>query len=115
MHPRVFFLAAVAVAAMTSRQATATGGFLSGTDLYRYCTAITQPYETGACEGYILGVMDRFEASRENAHLRHCTRSDMTGEQVKDVVFKYLSDNPQILSQPAWALVTEAIMKAWCK
>jgi hypothetical protein len=39
----------------------------------------------------------------------------MTGEQVKDVVFKYLTDNPQIRGQPAWALVTEAVMKAWCK
>jgi hypothetical protein len=115
MQTRMLILAAAAVAAMTCKQAAAAGGFLSGTDLYRYCIATTQPYETGACEGYILGVMDRFEASRENAHLRHCTRSGMTGEQVKDVVFKYLTDNPQIRGQPAWALVTEAVMKAWCK
>lgn len=93
---RVFLLASVLVLA-TPAQAQ----WLTGNDLHDWCS---KPALEFGCLGYVMGSLD--QASWK-------IPPNATRGQVKDVVKKYLIDNPEQRDLPASFLVSLAVLKAW--
>jgi hypothetical protein len=71
------------------------------------------PADEAECVGYILGVVDHLEATREYERMSACVRVGVESDQVRDVVVKYLTDNPQVRDQYAWGAVVAAVVQAW--
>ena len=101
----------------------ANASFLTGNDVLRDCTshaAVTQEY----CLGYVMGIADsldldlaRLKLSEEvpaDSVLSACVPAGVQATQVKDVVIKYLRENPTTRNLPGGMLVTIAIKNAWC-
>jgi hypothetical protein len=63
-----------------------------------------------------MGVIDHLEADRTWEQKSACVREGVESGQARDVVVKYLSDNPQVRDQSAWSTVVVAVVQAWsCK
>ena len=84
--------------------------FLTGNELYRLCQSAERD---GLCTGYIMGVVDYLNADRESLKKVGCVRAGVASDRVRDVVVKYLSDNPQARDLPAWGAVVHAVTQAW--
>jgi len=65
------------------------------------------------CLGYIAGVMDVFEQSRELQQKRQCLPLGAHIGQVRDVVLKYLQRNPTRRTNPVASLVETAVVETW--
>jgi hypothetical protein len=104
--------AAVAIYAQVA-EAGFPGHFLSGNELYGYCTS-AEGFGIGLCRGYVEGVIDHLEATRANANMPACLHTGITADQASDVVLKYLKRNPERRDEPAWSLVLGAVTDAWC-
>jgi hypothetical protein len=80
--------------------------FKDGNALLSDCES-NDAFSAGACLGYVTGAHDglgpRLVLVPENA----------TAGQIKDVVVKYLRDNPESRNLPAGVLVMLALVKAW--
>lgn len=91
--------------------------YVRGNDLLRYCADSSTPSEQGLCIGYIEGVEDYSDALSEvrDKHPQ-CVPAGVEAGQLKDVVVKYLRDNPARRQVFAGVLVYDAIATAWhCK
>jgi len=84
--------------------------FLIGNDLYRLCQSAER---NGLCTGYIMGVVDYLNADREFLKKAGCVPAGVASDRVRDVVVKYLSDNPQVRDLPAWGAVVHAVTQTW--
>ncbi len=113
MQIRMLVLGAVVAAASTPGEAANTAFILTGNDLYGHCKA-PNVYEAGQCLGYIEGVIDQLEASRADGHLPECLPASITPAQARDVVLKFLTDNPAVREQGASVLVVQAVTVTWC-
>src|ERR1700756_3455398 len=112
-------LPGAAVARALSTNSAMAGGFLNGNDLYRYCIS-SNPFEDGACFGYVEGVMDARVREPESAVLRGAAPGtcwviphDVTAEQTRDVVIRFLGDHPAIRNYAAASLIAAALDAAW--
>ena len=68
----------------------------------------TSGYDYGVCLGFINGV----------AALQHsaCIPDGVKFGQLKDVVLKYIQENPEIRHKPATGIITKALKQVWvCK
>jgi hypothetical protein len=108
---RSFLWVVGACAVLFSRPVAGAAYFESGNSLYRYCTGNLSQVEL--CLGYLEGVVDHLEADREYQKKAPCIHAGVEIGQVKDVVVKYLIDNPQLRDGPAWAMVVVAVTQAW--
>jgi hypothetical protein len=72
---------------------------------------------TALCYGYILGVQDtlgEFSVSRVKTPLPVCFGSNPpTSGQSKDIVLKFLTDNPAIRNEDAAAITMGALSQAF--
>ena len=105
----LFLVASVMSQASTLVQAK-TGYFIDGNELKRIC-------DQGSpnCTSYILGVFDTItffvETKRDKAYI--CTPAEIDGSQLRDIVKRYLADNPESRHLFASVHVYAALAKAY--
>lgn len=91
--------------------------FRTGNDILSGCMTAkisdTFYQMTAFCSGYIDGAFDDFMLTRQAAKKPDCTPPNVTSGQVKDIVVKYLHDNPDIRNMSASLLVRMATVTAW--
>jgi hypothetical protein len=87
--------------------------FVNGNDLYAYCTA-SDPSKRGICLGYIEGMADSISMmqSVSSGAAVVCIPAVVAG-QARDVVVKYLQENPAHRDEAGATLVMEALHDAW--
>jgi hypothetical protein len=66
----------------------------------------------GECDAYLSGVADSIEA-QGRAKAEACIPTAVTGTQLRDVVIKYMRDNPQTRQMHAGALTMKAFSAAF--
>ena len=84
--------------------------WMTGNELHDTC-ASGSAVDKALCLSYVMGVLDgsRF------LDLPLKTPEGATGGQVRDVVAKYLANNPEDRNGPARTMVKAAVIKAWPK
>jgi hypothetical protein len=88
----------------------------NGNDLLRYCSS-HQPFELNFCTGYIEGVRDglMFAAVSLKSEPFFAVPNEAKMEQLKDIVVKYLRDNPETRHKPAGMLTFIALKQAFSR
>ena len=86
--------------------AVAHAGFLSGNKLYDNLIS-DQTAERLYALGYVTGVHDALEQTN------HCSPSNVTAGQVRDVVRRYFDQNPEFRNFDADILIRVALSNAW--
>lgn len=83
--------------------------FFSGNTLFRICSS-SEFVDMMDCLGYTSGASDA-------AQWRHfCPSEGITRGQIRDIVFAFLRDNPEVRNQTADLLVATALRRVWpCK
>lgn len=81
---------------------------LSGNELFQSCEAREGTADNGVCVGYIKGVADTFQIAHQ-----FCPPKGAIGEQLNDVVIKYLRDHPEKRHYSASSLVIVALQRAF--
>ena len=74
-------------------------GFYSGNELYELCNT-----NRSACLYYVTGSVDATDEAI-------CISSEVSNVQLRDVVTKHLTDNPQERHNPAWFIVRSSLAK----
>jgi hypothetical protein len=91
--------------------------FYDGNRLYEICTAPEEKHASwGVCLGFILGAHDAVRDAQELGFLAgkiHCTPTNATTGQVRDVVVRYLEEHPAERHINASALVADALREAF--
>jgi Rap1a immunity proteins len=92
--------------------------FKDGNELYDSCSVGESDstfYQSQAmCMGYITGVSDMLELNQmPGQRLMVCVPSDVTAQQMADVVRKYLRENLQERHLDAALLVWGALVRVW--
>jgi hypothetical protein len=62
---------------------------------------------TGIVLGYVMGIVDAFGGTT------HCAPETVTAGQVRDMVKKYLDNNPSVRHLPAALIVGHVLKSAW--
>jgi hypothetical protein len=110
---RLMAMAATALA-LTWLPASARGAGSSGNDLWTYCTGTT--FQQGMCLGLVMGIADAMTAPGGIFGRRACFSSEATAGQARDVVKRYLEQQPEQRHYPAVYLVVHALSEAFpCK
>ncbi len=82
---------------------------LDGNTLLDTCDSQGAKHDGAFCYGYVAGV---FDALGERA-VNICTPGIIPLRQTRDVILKYLRDNPERRQESAAKLATEALSAAW--
>lgn len=69
--------------------------FMTSNDLKNFCNG--NDFQQGICFGFIVGVNDL------GVNTSFCTPTNVTAGQLRDIVIKFLNDNPAELHKPAVA------------
>ncbi|MBG6203068.1 hypothetical protein IWQ48_004225 [Labrenzia sp. EL_13] len=84
--------------------------FLVGNQLFKACTSNDVMF----CTGYIVGVKDGLAAPGAGSDwMNGCIPEGATIRQFKDVVVKYLKQNPELRHGPAAMLVINGIVQGF--
>lgn len=79
--------------------------FVTGNDLFERCTdnpaASTYIANYGFCRGYIYAAADFFATVSAEQGRPSCRKAGVTGQQVVDIVVKYLREHPEERHKPA--------------
>ena len=94
------------IAALLMVPMVAQAGFVTGNDLLRRMDA-PETYEKMYALGFVLGVHDSFDGESI------CSGANVTAGQLRDVVKKYLEDNPANRNISAYILVLVALATAF--
>jgi hypothetical protein len=86
----------------------------TGNDLNAACKS-TDPLETVACVSYIKGVLDGAGVDRIIGKVppAWCSRPEVTNGQIRDVVLKFLDNDPAIRDQSAAGIIMFAMVGAF--
>ena len=106
------FVLFASLLAGVSLPATSAAAFYNGNDLYRACRG--NDYLNGVCLGYVMGAMDAWTTGRILDGKTQCVRIGVRAGQVRDVVLKYLEDNPGERDHDADRIVAKALHDAFC-
>jgi hypothetical protein len=87
-------------------------GFVNGNDLYAYCTA-SDNSKRGICLGYVEGMADSIGLMQTASAAAVFCIPPVLASQARDVVVKYLQDNPAHRHEAGATLVMEALHDAW--
>jgi Rap1a immunity proteins len=87
---------------------------LTGNDLLRFCSS-HEAFETNMCTGYIEGVRDglMFATVSLKSKPFFSVPNKVSSDQLRDVVVKYLRDNPETRHKPAGMLTIFALKEAF--
>jgi hypothetical protein len=103
---------------LVSCSTKASAAFLvsSGNGLLAACQD-KDPFNRGACYGYIVGINEATAWAAESASIIHaCPPQDVKVEQLRDVVVRWLEVYPERRPYSAASLVTAALAEAFpCK
>jgi hypothetical protein len=96
-----------------SQQTAATRGFLTGNELFRYCSGAS----LDVCNAYISGVADAVGVFNTiGVGKLFCVPSQAAGSQVIDVATQYLTAHPETRHLGAAGEVVQALQRAFpCK
>jgi hypothetical protein len=89
--------------------------FENGNDLLRICQSHVEA-DKSACSAYVEGVMDSIVVLQGWGTWKFqavCISENVINGQARDVVVKYLVENPAERDHPAAALIMEAVTAAW--
>lgn len=91
---------------------------LSAGELLGYCASSAMTHlgreRRGYCAGFISGVEEATRlAGGEGAERRICAAPDLTARSLADAYIRYATRHPEALSQPAAAVVLEALSLAY--
>jgi hypothetical protein len=115
------FAVTVAAPAYGADRQSLTNWDPTGNDLVASCSA-TSEFESGACIGFIQGVINGFNSGTTVQHVRSveqhavfdlCVPNGVTNGQLTKVVLAYTDKHPEQLHYPADIIVTKAIGEAW--
>jgi hypothetical protein len=81
---------------------------VDGSKLLTYCTS----KNTAGCDAYLDGMGDGLAAAHHEKQLA-CIPKDVTTAQMRDVVIKYIHDNPQVREKSAARLTSDAFLAAF--
>ena len=81
---------------------------INGGKLYELCNS-KNPYELGACDGYILAVLDAMHAGHLGKLFKVCTPNGVSVTQFRLVTIKHLASVPDKLQYLADGLVAQAL------
>ena len=106
------------IGAFTFYSAPAAAYYHDGQKLYSDCMKGEQKGQDtlipfGLCSGYITGIVDMIEILRASRDKDHCIPSRLEKGTLKDIVVKYLRDNPEKRTQSAAIVVNLAIYEAF--
>ncbi|MGG3811482.1 Rap1a/Tai family immunity protein [Methylorubrum rhodesianum] len=88
----------------------AQSGFEDGNSVYEKCQSKYGSFDQGVLLGYVMGVHDDLDG------VDVCLGKSVKAGQARDVVCKYLRDNPENRDDHGDYLVAQALTKAWpCK
>lgn len=91
-------------------EARAGGYFKDGNALHSECSEEGSSFQDGLCLGFIIGVLD---GNNAKGFYPYCDPDNSKAGQLRDVVKKWLEDNPQFRASPAGDLVNAAMMEAF--
>lgn len=104
----------------------AFAGYLTGNDLYRYCTAASTDHDYSSksvmCLAFIMGIHDGAETSgqlltymaeRTEPFRMMCVPANVEAGQLKDITVAYLRDHPADRNQGAGIVVMSALLEAY--
>lgn len=86
---------------------------MTGPNLYDYCNEEKATFFEGVCVGYILGVIDILGRGGAVAGANACIPSGPNVGQIKDIVVKWLTNNPEVRHFSAEGLVAVAISEVF--
>jgi len=96
----------IAAIVCTAFASPARAEFFTGNTLFRICSS-GEFADIMDCLGYTTGASDA-------AQWRHfCPSEGITRGQIRDIVFAYLRDNPEVRNQTADLLVAAALKRVW--
>jgi len=109
-----FILVGFVVLALCSTQAFASVYFITGNELYKNYLeskndASTEYFLKGAYCGYVFGVTDSFDG------VSYLIPDHVNGNQIFDIVGKYLEAHPERRHLAAYVLVIDALAGAFPK
>lgn len=90
---------------------------ITGNDLLEFCTS-QDPSDLRYCLGFIYGVKITYDLHNEYGNsstmvIKSCSPSSWNAGQIKDIVVKYLRENPKDRSHHPTILVLAALTDAW--
>ncbi|MDI9314113.1 MAG: Rap1a/Tai family immunity protein [Hydrotalea sp.] len=86
----------------------AMASFYTGNDLWQFINADKSDFvDLSVGQGYIAGVVD------ESDHKYFCVPDGVNAGQIRDMIKKYLENNPAIRHLPANQLITIGLKKVW--
>lgn len=88
--------------------------FFDGNKLYDTCSDEDSGVKVGMCIGYILGVVDLYEGTRNSFKMSKCINANVNGGQLQDIMLKYLKRNPETRHQPGALLIRNALNETFC-
>ncbi|MBT3558754.1 MAG: hypothetical protein HOC63_14500 [Rhodospirillales bacterium] len=90
------------------------GVYLDGNDLHLYCSDKADKLSEGVCYGYLNAMSDSSSGDNRGFDgIKFCTPELSNPRQLRDVVYKWLDDNPQHRHFAAASLVADALAEAW--
>lgn len=93
--------------------APARSEFYDGNRILERCES-PDIYEKGICLGFVIGATDSLMNFRRYSGRSECVRDSASAGQVRDIVVKYLKDNPATRDDAANSLAIQAIVAAFC-
>ena len=103
-------LAIVTAVLFASPAWPSSSSFLSGNKLFDSCAGVVR--RPGHCTGYTTGIVDAL-ASGPIYGWEACVPEKVTAAQVRDIVVKYLQDNPQDRHYLAAGIAAKALSIAF--
>jgi hypothetical protein len=92
------------------------GAFQNGEKMAKHCTVDQRSaFEDGVCMGYIISVVDTlaWTVALEALEVPYCLPEGVAPEQLKEVVIKYLKENPERLKFASPPLIVAAFTEAY--
>ena len=113
-HPAVTIPQAQGVQASLAERPTNDGN-----EFLRICTSTPQGKSSGLlpyqwCIGYLTGILDaNFIRDGDPNYIPYCSPNNLSVDQTRRIVIKYLQDRPEYLHLPSAVLIYVALGKAF--
>ena len=111
---KIFSAAVLATGLLVSSGAWATS--INGNQLLQECKG-SSGFEQGVCAGFVGGVADALDGPEKGfGENQFCTSIEgmgITNGQIRDVVVKWLNNNPSERHYSGWSVVVAALSEAF--
>ena len=105
----VLFLAAVLIPI-----SSANAQFATGNQLLAHCQDEEDAERQAYCYGYSQGVADFFGPLHQQPGGTQCPPAGVNGDQIREVMIRYLEQNPEHLHLTGAVLAMLSITSTWC-